>query len=181
MAFELTPERKAVLDDLAPRYPNKKALTIPLLHLCQEQEGWCSPEVMEYVARTLEVTTAHVQGVVTFYTLFLQGKVGEHVVWVCRTLSCDLAGAADVQKHLEKKLGVHVGQTTKDGKFTLLKAECLAACGGGPMCQIDDEYFENLTPAKLDEILARVAEQKSPRGAIQFSPLTTLTAARREK
>lgn len=171
MAFELSPERRAVFEDLIPRYPTKKSLTLPLLHLCQEQEGYCSPDVIEYVARTLEVSTAHVQGVVTFYTLFMQKKVGKHVIWVCRTLSCELMGAKDIQKHLEKKLGCHVGETSADGEFTLLKAECLAACGGGPMFQLDDDYFENLTPEKIDRILDDVKKRQMP-GKVAFTPMT---------
>jgi NADH-quinone oxidoreductase subunit E len=177
MAFELSPERRAVLDDLLPRYPTKKALTIPLLHLCQEQEGWCSPEVIEFVAKTLELSTAHVQGVVTFYTMFMQGKVGKHVIWVCRTLSCDLMGGADIQQHLEKRLGCHVGETTSDGEFTLLKAECLAACGQGPMLQLDEAYYENLTPEKVDKILDEARKRTNLPGRIAFSP----TSARQEK
>lgn len=177
MPFELSPERRAILDDLLPRYPNKKALTIPLLHLCQEQEGWCSPEVIEFVARTLDVSTAHVQGVVTFYTLFQQGKVGRHVIWVCRTLSCELMGASEIQQYLEKRLGCHVGETTADGEFTLLKAECLAACGRGPMIQLDDEYFENLTPEKVDSILEEARKRTGMPGKIAFSPVSV----RREK
>jgi NADH-quinone oxidoreductase subunit E len=179
MAFELSPERKAVFDDLQPRYPTKKALTIPLLHLCQEQEGFVSPEVIEYVARTLDLSTAHVQGVVTFYTLYMQNKVGKHCIWVCRTLSCDLMGADKLQHHLEKKLGIHAGETTKDGEFTLLKAECLAACGQAPMIQLDDEYFENLTNEKVDAILADVKKRQS-HGKISFSP-TSVASLRREK
>jgi NADH-quinone oxidoreductase subunit E len=176
MAFELSPERKAVFEDLLPRYPTKKALTIPLLHLCQEQEGWISPEVTDYVAKTLDVTTAHVQGVVTFYTLFQQGKVGKHCIWVCRTLSCDLMGGADIQHHIEKKLNIHAGETTKDGEFTLNRAECLAACGQAPMLQLDDEYFENLTPEKVDKLLEDARSRPLP-GKIGFSPVVV----RREK
>lgn len=172
MAFELSPERRAVFDDLAPRYPTKKSLTLPLLHLCQEQEGWCSPEVIEFVARTLEVSTAHVQGVVTFYTMFMQKPVGRHVVWVCRTLSCELMGAKEIQQHFEKRLGCHAGETSKDGEFTLLRGECFAACGGAPMVQLDDEYFENLTPEKIDRILEDV-KRAPTRGAISFSPVPT--------
>lgn len=171
MAFELSPERKKILDDLLPRYPTKKALTIPLLHLCQEQAGWCSPEVIEFVARTLGESTAHVQGVVTFYTMFMQKKVGRHAVWVCRTLSCELRGARDLQGVLEKKLGIHVGETTADGEFTLLKAECLAACGGGPMLQVDDEYYENVTDVQVDSILERARKRKLP-GLTGFNPLS---------
>jgi NADH-quinone oxidoreductase subunit E len=171
MAFELSPERRAVFEDLLPRYPTKKSLTLPLLHLCQEQEGYCSPEVVDYVARTLDVSTAHVQGVVTFYTLFMKGQVGRHVIWVCRTLSCELAGATELQRHLEKKLGCHVGETTQDGEFTLLKAECLAACGQAPMVQLDDQYFENLTPEKIDRILQDV-RQRQMHGRVAFSPVS---------
>ncbi len=176
MAFELSPERKAVLDDLLTRYPTKKALTLPLLHLCQEQEGYVSPDVVDYVARTLDVSTAHVQGVSTFYTLYMQNKVGKHCIWVCRTLSCELGGADKLQHHLEKTLGIHAGETTKDGEFTLLKAECLAGCGQAPMIQLDDEYFENLTNEKVDAILADVKKRSMP-GKIGFSPLS----ARQEK
>lgn len=170
MPFELSPDRRAVFEDLLPRYPSKKSLTLPLLHLCQEQEGWCSLEVIEFVARTLDVSTAHVQGVVTFYTMYMQKKVGRHVIWVCRTLSCDLVGGKDIQEHLEKRLGCKAGETTADGEFTLLKAECLAACGQAPMIQLDDEYFENLTPDKVDRILEDVKRRRA-RGAISFSPV----------
>jgi NADH-quinone oxidoreductase subunit E len=176
MAFELSPERKAVLDDLLPRYPTKKALTLPLLHLCQEQEGFCSSEVIEFVAKTLDVTTAHVQGVVTFYTMFMQKQVGKHCVWVCRTLSCDLMGATDIQHHIEKKLGIHPGETTKDGEFSLFRAECMAACGQAPMIQLDDQYYENLTPEKVDQILDEARKRSVP-GKIGFSPVVV----RREK
>lgn len=153
MAFVLTPEREKEVDELLTHYPNKRAALIPTLWICQRQNGWISPEVMAYVAERLEVETAAVQGVVTFYTMFFQEPVGDHIIWVCRTLSCDLMGGKAVQEHLEGKLGCHAGQTSSDGKFTLLKAECLAACGQAPMVQIDDDYYENLTIAKLDQII----------------------------
>ena len=171
MAFELSPERKAIFEELRPKYPTSKALTLPLLHLCQEQDGWCSPDVIEYVARALDVSTAHVQGVVTIYTIYMQKQVGKHVIWVCRTLSCELTGATDIQHHLEKKLGCHAGETTKDGEFTLLKGECFAACGQGPMIQLDDEYYENLTPEKVDQILDEV-RKRPVHGTINFSPVS---------
>ena len=106
MAFELTPERLSLFEELLPRYPTRQALTIPLLHLCQEQNGYITPEVVAYVAKRLGLTTADVQGVVTFYTLFQQKPTGRNVIWVCRTLSCELAGAREITKSLEKKLGV---------------------------------------------------------------------------
>lgn len=171
MAFELTPERLAIFEELLPKYPTKQALTIPLLHICQEQLGHISTEVIEYVAKKLSLSTADVKGVVTFYTLFQQKPVGRNVVWVCRTLSCELMGAADITHALEQKLGCHVGETTADGEFTLLEAECLAACGGGPMLQLNDEYFENLAPEKLDAILDAARRKKSAGCAVTFSPI----------
>lgn len=171
MAFELTPDRKAILDELLPRYPTKQALTIPLLHLCQEQNGYITEDVVAYVARTLGLSTADVQGVVTFYTLFMQKKVGRNVIWVCRTLSCELAGAREITHHLEKKLGVHCGETTRDGEFTLLKAECLAACGQAPMIQLNDRFHENLTPEKLDAILDDARKRRDDKVKAAFSPV----------
>lgn len=171
MAFELTPERLAIFEELLPKYPTKQALTIPLLHICQEQVGHISAEVIEYVAKTLSLSTADVKGVVTFYTLFQQKPVGRNVVWVCRTLSCELKGAREITHMLEKKLGCRVGETTKDGEFTLLGAECLAACAGAPMIQLNDEYYENLTPEKIDAILDAARLKKDAGCAVTFSPI----------
>lgn len=153
MPFALTAERERELADILTRYPTRMAACIPLLHLCQEQNGWISDEVIEWVAKRLDLPPAHVKGVVTFYTLFNQKPVGKHQVWVCRTLACALRGADGVLSHCEKRLGVHAGETTKDGKFTLRTAECLASCGTAPMMQVDKEYYENLTPERVDEIL----------------------------
>jgi NADH-quinone oxidoreductase subunit E len=155
-AFALTPERRKRFDEIVARYPNRQAACIPVLHLCQEQNGWISEEIIGWVARELGLPAAHVQGVVTFYTLFNQHPVGSHQVWVCRTLSCALNGADDVLRHCEKRLGVHAGETTKDGKVTLRTAECLASCGSGPMMQVDRDYYENLTLAEVDKILDRL-------------------------
>jgi NADH-quinone oxidoreductase subunit E len=161
MAFKLTPEREEAANQLIKRYPVSRAACIPILHLCQQQEGWVSPGAIAFVADKLGMSTSQVQGVVTFYTSFHQEPVAPNVVWVCRTLSCDLRGAKIIQEHLEQKLGCTTGHTSKDGKFTLKKAECLAACGQAPMVQINDEFYENLTLRELDRIIAEVA-QKTP-------------------
>lgn len=156
--FALTAEREKEFDDILSRYPDRQAATIPALHLCQEQNGWVSDEVISFVAERIGVSTAHVKGVVTFYTLFNQKPVGKHQVWVCRTLSCALRGADEVLHHCEKRLGVHAGETTKDGKITLRTAECLAACGQAPMMQVDKEFHENLTLTEVDKILDRLTK-----------------------
>ncbi len=158
MAFALSPERERELQDILTRYPTRMAATIPLLHLCQDQNGWVSEEIIQYVANKLDVPPAHVQGVVTFYTLFNQKPVGKHQVWVCRTLPCALRGAYGVIAQCEKKLGIHVGETTKNGKVTLRTAECLASCGTAPMMQVNKEYHENLTPERIDAILTKLQE-----------------------
>jgi NADH-quinone oxidoreductase subunit E len=157
MAFALSEERERELKEILSRYPNKMAACIPVLHLCQEANGnWVSDEVIQYVAERLELASAHVKGVATFYTLFNREPPGKHQVWVCRTLSCALRGSDDILHRCEKKLGIHAGETTKDGKVTLRTAECLASCGTAPMMQVDKTYYENLTPEKLDEILDRL-------------------------
>lgn len=156
MPFALTADRERDLEQILTRYPTKMAALIPALHLCQDQEGYVTEEAMLYLSHRLDVPPAHVKGVVTFYTLFNQKPVGKHQVWVCRTLPCALRGADDILRHCEKKLGIHAGETTSDGKVTLRTAECLASCGTAPMMQVDKEYFENLTHEKVDEILARL-------------------------
>ena len=154
MAFALSAERERELGEILARYPNKMAACIPVLHLCQEaNQNWVSDEVIAFVAGKLDLSTAHVKGVVTFYTLFNQKPVGKHQVWVCQTLSCALRGAGEVLAHCEKRLGCHVGETSKDGKVTLRTAECLASCGTAPMMQVNQTYYENLTLPEVDRIL----------------------------
>jgi len=155
MAFVLSEAHERELAEILARYPNKMAACIPVLHLCQNaNDNWVSPEVIQFVSERLQLSAAHVQGVVTFYTLFNQHRPGKHQVWVCRTLSCALRGSDAILAHCERRLGVGVGETTADGKFTLRTAECLASCGTAPMMQVDRTYYENLTTEKVDEILA---------------------------
>jgi NADH-quinone oxidoreductase subunit E len=154
MAFALNAEQERQLQEIIARYPNKMAACIPALHLCQEaNENWVSEEVILFVAQKLDLSPSHVKGVVTFYTLFNQQKPGKHQVWVCRTLSCALRGSDAILHHCEKRLGVHVGETSKDGKVTLRTAECLASCGTAPMMQVDKKYYENLSIEQVDKIL----------------------------
>lgn len=160
MAFTPSPERKKKIDEIVARYPTKRAACIPVLHVCQQELGWVSPDVVAYVAELLGIATSEVQGVVTFYTMFHQKPVAKHVVWVCRTLSCDLMGGKAIQEHLEKRLGCHAGETSANGQFSLKKAECLAGCGYAPMVQIDDRFYEGLTPQKLDAILDTIEADK---------------------
>jgi NADH-quinone oxidoreductase subunit E len=159
MAFVLNEAQERELTDILGRYPNKMAACIPALHLCQNANGnWLSPDAIQFVADRLELSSAHVKGVVTFYSLFNEHPPGKHQVWVCRTLSCALRGSDAILEHCQKRLGVAVGGTTADGRFTLRTAECLASCGTAPMMQVDKTYYETLTPEKVDHILDRLAK-----------------------
>jgi NADH-quinone oxidoreductase subunit E len=153
MPFALSPERDLELNEILKRYPTKMAACIPALHLCQDQNGWVSDEVIAWVSERLDLPPAHVKGVATFYTLFNQKPVGKHQVWVCRTLPCALRGAGELLSHCEKHLGIKAGETTSDGTITLRTAECLASCATAPMMQVDKNYHENLTLDEVDKIL----------------------------
>jgi NADH-quinone oxidoreductase E subunit len=135
----------------------RRAALLPTLWLAQEQFGHLSLEVMEYVAEKLELKPAFVGSVASFYTMFYKRPMGRHHVQVCTNLSCALVGAERIVDCLRRKLGIKVGQTTGDGKFSLSEVECLASCGTAPMMQIDDDYWENLTPERTIEIIDRLA------------------------
>jgi len=135
-------------------YPDERGALLPVLHLAQETfGGYISLEVEAYVAGLFGLSPAHVHEVVTFYTLYFREPRGRHVVAVCHNLSCHLAGAQDILRHLEARLGVQRGETTDDGRVTLQAVECLCACEAAPMMQVDDRYEMNLTPDKVDRIL----------------------------
>jgi len=138
-------------------YPDPQGALLPALHLAQEAFGHISLETEEYVAGLFNLSPAHVHEVVTFYTLYFRERPGRHVVSVCHNLSCHLAGAPAIIAHLKTRLGVAPGETTADGRVTLLSVECLCACEAAPMMQVDDRYELDLTPAKVDQILGGLA------------------------
>ncbi len=145
---------KKEIEEILNHYPTKQAALLPVLWVAQEQFGWISEGVMDLVAQTLDISPAHVYGVVTFYTMYYRKPVGRCHIQVCRTLPCALMGAESILEHLEKKLGIKEGETTPDGQFTLSTVECLASCGTAPMLRLNEEYRENLTPEKIDQLLA---------------------------
>jgi NADH-quinone oxidoreductase E subunit len=154
MALEFSPETYKKFAETVNRYPKKEAAMLPVLYLAQQEFGHLGPEAIEYVARLMGQSPARVHGVVSFYTMLNTKPIGRHHIQVCRTLSCALRGAEQLTGLLKKTLGIEVGQTTADGRFTLSEVECLASCGTAPMMQIDDDYYENLTDDKVTEILA---------------------------
>ena len=138
------------------RYPNKRSAVLPVLWIAQREFGWVSPPALRLVARVVELPESEVFGIATFYTMFNLKPVGRHHLQVCMTLSCSLMGADRLFAHLEKKLGVGHGETTPDGRFTLRRVECLAACGGGPCMQVNFDYPENLDEKQVDALLEKL-------------------------
>jgi len=141
------------VDAMVARYPEPKAALLPVLWAVQRTQGFVSLESEEWVAKRLGVTPAHVHGTVTFYTMYKQVPTGKYHIQVCTTLSCMLRGSDELVSHLEKKLHIHPGETTPDGKFSLVRVECLGSCGTAPMLQLNDDYHENLTLEAVDRLL----------------------------
>jgi NADH-quinone oxidoreductase E subunit len=159
MSAQFTDATRTKLDSVIARYPNAMAACLPALHLAQAQFGYLTEDVMRLVADHLKVPYAHVYGVATFYTMFHLKPVGKNVLMVCTNVSCMLRGAYGVLEHLEQKLGIKRGETTPDGMFTLVEEECLAACANAPMMICGTEYFLDLTAEKVDQTIARLADE----------------------
>ncbi|HSF59092.1 MAG TPA: NAD(P)H-dependent oxidoreductase subunit E [Candidatus Binatia bacterium] len=154
MALEFSPEAYRQFQETVNRYPRKEAAILPVLYLAQQEFGYLGPEAIDYVARLMGQSPARVHGVVSFYTMLKTKPIGRHHIQVCRTLPCALRGAEQLTGFIKKTLGIEVGQTTPDGRFTLSEVECLASCGTAPMMQVNDDYYENLTDDKVTDILA---------------------------
>lgn len=153
----LSEKARKAIDRWVTQYPadQKQSAVLSALHIVQDENGgWLTEELMNAVADYLGMPRIAVYEVATFYTLYDLEPVGRHKISVCTNISCMLAGCHKIVDHLQKRLGIGFGQTTPDGKFTLKEVECLAACVNAPMFQIDRQYHENLTPDKVDEILA---------------------------
>lgn len=152
----LSENARKEIDHWLKKYPadRKQSAVIPALHIVQDENGgWLTEELMNDVADYLEMPNVAVYEVATFYSMFDLKPVGRHKIWVCTSISCMLRDSQKIVDHLKKRLGVDFNQTTPDGKFTLRKAECLAACSTAPAMQIDRTYYENLTEETVDHIL----------------------------
>jgi len=152
----LTEAMRQEIVSLFPRYPQKRSVLLPALHIVQRERGWIPPEAMEEVAALFDLRPVEVMEVVSFYTLFNRAPVGRHHIQVCRNIACGLRGARKITRHLSGKLGIPVGGTTPDGRFTLTEVECLGSCGTAPMLQCDEDYHENLTVERVDDLLSRL-------------------------
>ena len=159
----ISDEAKKRFDDLAKRYPEKRSALIPILHEVQAEEGYLSPEAIEWVAGFLELSPADVMSVASFYDMLNLEPVGKHMIYVCQNLSCSLLGAERLIRHLENRLGIRMGETTPDGLITLKRMECLASCGTAPAMQVDGIFYEQMTPQKLDELLEKLRDGRLER------------------
>ena len=153
----LSEKAKAEIDELKGKYPDPRSALLPALEIAQQEHGWLSEEVMQEVGQAMELPPTEVASVASFYTMFYTQPVGQHVIQVCTNITCSLLGAEHLVEYISRKLGIEVGQTTLDGKFTLLTVECLGSCGTAPMMQVDEMYHENLTEEKIDRILRELA------------------------
>ena len=144
------------VDKEAAKYTSRRAAVKSALRYCQEETGWVSTGVVTAVAEYLGLEPIEVYEVATFYDMFYTEPGGRHRIRVCTNVSCMLRGAEAIVSHLKEKLGIKVGETSPDGRITLLEAECLGACGGAPMLVCGNQYFENLTTDKLDSLLDRL-------------------------
>lgn len=155
----LSEAAKSEIERWLKRFPSDKrrsAIIPSLMYVQKENGGWLTDGLIQSVADYLEIPKIYAMEVATFYSMFELKPVGRNKICVCTNVSCMLCGSSDVVKYLKEKLGIGFGEITGDGKFSLKEVECLAACGGAPAMQIGDEYYENLTPEKIDKILAEL-------------------------
>lgn len=136
-----------------PRYPTKRAVLLPALHAIQHAYNWIPMQAVEEVAAFLEVSPAEALDTATFYEEYWLKPKGKYLVQVCRSLSCEVCGSKQLTQHLKRKLGIEVGETTSDGKFTLVELECLGSCGTAPVAMVNEVLHEDTTVEKLDKII----------------------------
>lgn len=140
------------------RYPEKKAALLPMLAYAQERNGWVSPRSMEEIAEALDLTAAYVRSVATFYTMYNKHPTGRHIIQVCTCTACHLCGADEVFERFLEATGTRPGEASKDGRYMVMEAECLGACGFATAVQVNDSYFENVTPGTVEEVLAALED-----------------------
>jgi NADH dehydrogenase (ubiquinone) flavoprotein 2 len=196
-SFVFAPANQKKISDIIALYPKgrQKSAVMPLLDLAQRQTaeegadasppygGWIPRAAMDHIADLLEMAPVRVYEVATFYSMYNLAPVGKYLVQVCTTTPCWLCGSGKIVEACEKELGIHVGETTKDGHFSLVEVECLGACVNAPMVQVNDDYYEDLTPESMKnllEILARdekpqVGSQAGRKGAMAAKGPTSLT------
>lgn len=161
--FDLSPATRARIDGILERYPTRQSALMPCIWAIQDELGYVPPAGIDHLVEILGVTSARVHEVLTFYTMFRTEPQARYVLQVCRNISCHVLGARDIIAHLEKRLGIRLGEATPDGQFALEGAECLGACGHGPMLQLGKHFYEELTAEKVDRLLDSLRKNNVPR------------------
>ncbi|NIV36678.1 MAG: NADH-quinone oxidoreductase subunit NuoE [Anaerolineae bacterium] len=154
----LSKQSKLEIEKIRDEYPDAQSALLPALYLAQQDYcGWLPEQAFDEVAEVMDLSATQVAAAATFYTMLNKKPVGRHLIQVCTNISCSLLGAEHLLSYISQKLGIDSGETTEDGRFTLLEVECLGSCGTAPMMQVDDAYHENLTEEKVDQILASLS------------------------
>ena len=161
--FALSAAGAARIDDLIARYPTKASALMPCIWVIMDEMGYVSEAGVDFLTETLDLTRARVHEVLSFYTMFRTEPQAEYTLQVCHNISCHVMGARPIIAHLEKRLGIRLGQITPDGKFALEGVECLGACGLGPCLQLGKHLYENLTSEKIDDLLDSLRKGVIPR------------------
>lgn len=150
----LSQDTKLKISQAGTRYPKVRSAILPALHLAYEEHGFLNDQMYEQIAEVLGVKFIEVAEAASFYTMFAKAPRGRYLIQVCRNISCALMGSHHLTQYLLTKFGVKLGETTKDGLFTVVEVECLGSCCSAPMMQVNEKYFENLTQAKVDQLIA---------------------------
>lgn len=154
----LSEQSKREIRQIRDEYPDAQSALLPALYLAQQDYcGWLPEQAFDEVAEVMGLSPTQVAAAATFYTMLNKKPVGRHLVQVCTNISCSLLGAEHLLSYISRKLGIEVGETTEDGRITLLEVECLGSCDTAPMMQVDDVYHESLTEEKVDQILASLS------------------------
>jgi NADH-quinone oxidoreductase subunit E len=146
--------------ELRGRFPERRSAILPAMHVVLEEVGFYNQQILKQVAELLGLSEMEVNETVSFYTYFPKEGVGKYHIQICTNLSCMLLGAEELVSYLEEKLKIKVGETTPDGLFTLSAVECLGSCGTAPVMQINETFYENLTKAKVDQIIDELRKEK---------------------
>lgn len=146
-------EGRERLRKILSRYPTRRAALLPLLNYAQEVNGWVSGRAMEEIAEAAEVTPAYVHSTATFYTMYNRRPVGKYLIQVCTNISCHLCDGEEVLERFLEEAGTRLGETSDDGLYTVMEVECLGACGFATVVQINEEYYEDVTPDRVGSIM----------------------------
>lgn len=155
----ISEQAKQRMRELAARYPVARSAVMPALYIAQEEEGYITPAGLQAVAETIGMTVDDVESVATFYTMYYQQQPGKKIIKVCTSISCYLRNCDALVEHLEQRLGIKRGETSADGNYTLMTAECLASCGTAPVLQVNGEFVENVTLEKADALIDKLDQE----------------------